>query len=183
MRFITLALICLLTYSCIPLQIAPHIKDHKITKGKKFKRKLPKQQAFIFEDPKNASEFYIYINTKFQLADVDVESNIPIVIDNRTYFLSFHEVEKKTKTLDFSSALINRAISGSDASSDEEIDIVRIGKWYIALMVTDVGLNDALDESHRERDKVIQYLSSLKNEYLHSSNYYDIYLKTPINTN
>jgi hypothetical protein len=183
MRFITLALISLLTYSCIPLQIAPHIKDHKITKGKRFKRKLPKQQVFIFEDPKNANEFYNYINTKFQLADdVGAESNIPIVIDNRSYFLSFYEVEKSSKALDLAPALINGAI-GSDSSSDGGVGIIRIGKWYIALTVNDLGLNDALDESHRERNKVIRYLSSLKNEYLHSSNYYDAYFKTSTNSN
>ena len=183
MRFITLALICLLTYSCIPLQIAPHIKYHKITKGKKFKRKLPKQQAFIFEDPKNANEFYNYINTKFQLADdVYVESNIPIVVNNRSYFLSFYEVEKSSKALDLAPALINRTVGG-DSSSGEGVGIIRIGKWYIALTVNDVSLNDALDESHRERDKIIRYLSSLKNEYLHSSNYHDAYFKTSTNSN
>ena len=174
-----------LAQSCIPLQIAPNIKDYKITKGKKFKRKLSKHQNFIFEDPKNAGEFYRYINTKFQLADVDVDvdKNISILIDNHTYFLSFREVEKSTKVLDLAPVLINRVINGSDSSSNEVIEVTRTGEWYIALSVSDIYLNDVLNESHPERDKIIQYLSSLKNEYLRSSNYYDAYFKTSNNSN
>ena len=47
--------------------IAPNIEDYKITKGKDFKRSLPKREMFIFEDPKEAGHFYTYVNTKFNL--------------------------------------------------------------------------------------------------------------------
>lgn len=47
-------ILVIVVQSCIPLPIAPNIEDYKITKGKKFKRSLPKRQMFIFEDIKEA---------------------------------------------------------------------------------------------------------------------------------
>ena len=43
--------------SWIPLRIAANIKTDKVMVAKKFKRKLPKRHAFIFEDLKDANEF------------------------------------------------------------------------------------------------------------------------------
>jgi hypothetical protein len=60
--------------ACIPLRIAPSIDDYKIAKGKKFKRSLSKRQMFIFEDAKEAEEFYHFVNTKFQLNHKNVYS-------------------------------------------------------------------------------------------------------------
>ena len=81
-------ILAIVVHSCIPLRIAPNIEDYKITKGKKFKRSLPKRQMFIFEDSKEAQEFYNYVNTKFQLDHVDVYDNVPFTILDKQYFFS-----------------------------------------------------------------------------------------------
>ena len=39
--------------------------------AKKFKRKLPRQNALIFEDPKNANEFRLYLNGAIQFSSRD----------------------------------------------------------------------------------------------------------------
>ena len=70
-KSIVLALLAFFTFSCIPLQIAPNIDGAKIYKGKKFKKQLPKQHVYVFEDPKDANEFYTYINAKFDI-DYDI---------------------------------------------------------------------------------------------------------------
>jgi hypothetical protein len=57
--------------SCIPLSFAPKIKTDKVKLAKRFKRDLPKQHGFIFEDPKEADEFYTFINTKYQLPGIN----------------------------------------------------------------------------------------------------------------
>ncbi len=160
MRFIVFVLICLLTYSCVPVQIAPQIKDYKVKKGKKFKRKLPKQQAYIFEDPHGANAFYHFFNANHQQDAVDIAHNIEITIDHRIYYLSFFETDKKTKVLN-----LIPAIFGDDS------EIESIEKWYIALMVRDAYFNDALKEGHRERDKVIAYLNKLKASYIQHITY------------
>ena len=183
MRYILTILIALLLCACFPVQIAPEIRDYKITKGKKFKRSLPKRYTYVFEDYKNADEFYYYINTKFQRDDNYVEDNTQITIDNRSYYLSFYEVEKKTKIVNLIPILIERTISGSDAPSEEEIDVIREGTWYIVLTVQDVAFKDALSPSHREQQKVIDYLSKLKSEYFTTTDYYSAYLRNKLDSN
>jgi len=69
-----------MTQSCIPIRIAPNIKDYQLTQWKKFKRSLPKRHMFIFEDPKAANQFYKYINTKFELQDINVFEDVPFTI-------------------------------------------------------------------------------------------------------
>ena len=162
MRFIMLILICLLTYSCVPIQIAPQIKDYKIKKGKRFKRKLPKQYAYIFEDPHGANSFYHFFNANHQQDAVDVAHNIAITIDHRTYYLSFFETEKKTKILNLIPSILG---------DDDEDQIDSIENWYIVLMVRDVHFNDALKQEYRERDKIITYLNKLKTSYINSITY------------
>ena len=43
--------------SCTPLSFAPNIKTDKVKLAKRFKRDLPKQHGFIFEDPKKQMSF------------------------------------------------------------------------------------------------------------------------------
>ncbi|MGB3342726.1 MAG: hypothetical protein WBA61_02325 [Aequorivita sp.] len=98
-KIIGFILFGLSTFSCIPLQIVPNIDGGKVYKGKKFKKQLPKQHVYVFEDPKDANEFYTYINTKYYL-DYDIEGgNIPIVINEKNYYITFYEVERSIKTV------------------------------------------------------------------------------------
>jgi hypothetical protein len=62
----------------------------------------------FFEDTKNAAEFYNFMNAKYDLNHTNVESNIPITINNEIYYLSFFERERTTKTVN----LIPFAVDG-----------------------------------------------------------------------
>ena len=117
MRIVYFLLLVFLTTSCVPIRIAPNIKEHKIVKANKFKRKLPKQYAFVFEDPKEAKEFYNYVNTKFQLDHQAVDWDVPFKVENQFHYLRFYETEIPNKTLNFIPFLIDakRQSNGNDA--------------------------------------------------------------------
>jgi hypothetical protein len=85
--------------SCIPLSFALNIKTDKVKLAKRFKRDLPKQQGFIFEDPKEADEFYTFINTKYQLPGMD--RKIPLWIDKKPYITNVYERSRATNTVNF----------------------------------------------------------------------------------
>ena len=138
MRYALTLLAFLMFSSCIPLRIAPTIKEERVMLAKKFKRKLPKRYAFIFEDHKDADEFYNYINTKYGLDHQDVERNVPITVDNTAYFLSFYETEIPTKTINLIPILIDATLAekGYDPIL-EDVEFSRIGNWYIVLTVSD----------------------------------------------
>ena len=81
------------------MKIAPHIKGEKIANAKKIKKDLTNCYGLSFEDTKNAAEFYNIMNAKYDLNHTNVESNIPITIRNKIYYLSFFERESTTKTV------------------------------------------------------------------------------------
>jgi len=83
-----LIFVLFLFQSCIPLRIAPTIDDYKIIKGKKFKRSLSKRQMFIFEDAKEAEQFYSFVNIKFQLDHKNVYDDVPFEINGEQYFFA-----------------------------------------------------------------------------------------------
>ncbi|TLF40942.1 hypothetical protein [Maribacter aurantiacus] len=168
----------LLINSCIPIRIAPSIEDYTISKGKKFKRQLPKRQMYIFEDPKQANEFYNYINIKYSLNDVDVWLDVPFTIEDKDFLFSFYEVEIPTKTVN----LVPLAIDG--VLHTAELDPVmgnlyetRKGNWYIAIEVYDQNYKDCLSAEFDYRKEIIEYLVLLKNEYLVTSNYNEVLFK------
>ena len=98
-HLIRLVLVLFIFQSCIPLRIAPNIENYKVSEGKKFKRSLSKRQMFIFEDRKEAEEFYGFVNTKFELDDAEVYDDVPFVIDEQQYFFAWYEVEIPDKSL------------------------------------------------------------------------------------
>lgn len=85
--------------SCTPLNFAPNIKTDKVKLAKRFKRDLPKQHGFIFEDPKEADEFYKFINTKYWLPGIN--RKIPLLIDSKPYIMNVYERRRTTSTLNF----------------------------------------------------------------------------------
>ncbi|MGB0280384.1 MAG: hypothetical protein ACPGAA_06325, partial [Flavobacteriaceae bacterium] len=63
------------------MSFAPNIKTDKVKIAKRFKRDLPKRYGFIFEDTKEADEFYSFINTKYQLPGI--ERKIPLWVNKK----------------------------------------------------------------------------------------------------
>ncbi|HLW31197.1 MAG TPA: hypothetical protein VKX40_02970 [Aequorivita sp.] len=178
-NIICFVLIGLSAFSCIPLQIAPNIDDAKVYKGKKFKKQLPKQNVYVFEDPKDENEFYTYINIKYGI-DYDIEGgNIPIVINEKDYYITFYEVERSTKTVNLIPIVVDvaRDSKGNDPLFENSYTS-RTGSWYIALTVSDDDFNDNLKESDLEYENILKYLDHLRNEYLSTANYMEIYLKS-----
>ncbi len=178
MKYILLTLSFFIFFSCIPLRIAPKIEGDKLMIAKKFKRKLPRQNALIFEDPKDTNEFYNYINTKYALNDQDVAWNVPFIIDNEEFFFSFYETEIPTKTINLIPIVINAELEekGHDPLL-EDAEFSRIGNWYLALTVSDSTMGDCLDPNYKSREKVLKYLQDLKTEYLNTNNYLEAWFR------
>ncbi|MBW1295147.1 hypothetical protein [Aquimarina litoralis] len=165
-------LLLLFCNSCFPTKIAPRIEDYKLTTGKKFKKQLPKRGAFIFEDPKNANEFYKFINAKFKLNDTDVRWNVPFKIAEKEFYFSFYEVERTSKTINIAPMIIDAALDPDDTDPGlEDLYTSRSGTWYIALTVNDEEFMDPLKENYPQKEEVIAYLRNLKKEYLSTRNY------------
>ncbi|RKS55094.1 hypothetical protein BC962_0049 [Gillisia mitskevichiae] len=178
MKSLLLLFLLLILTSCIPLRIAPNIKGEKLIVAKKFKRTLPRKHSYVFEDPKDANEFYNYINTKYDLGHEDVSYNVPIIINGYEYFLSFHEVEKITKTLNLIPLVIDAGLDSNGYSPLlEDMHSTRTGNWYIVLTVSDSKMNDCLDPNYGDREVVINYLKQERLEYLTTSNYFDALFK------
>ncbi|WP_339710888.1 hypothetical protein [uncultured Kriegella sp.] len=169
-------------YSCIPVRIAPTIRDYKVVKGKKFKRNLSRRKMFVFGDPKPSNHFYNYVNTKFQLNDENVYDDVPFLIKGNQYFFAFYEIEISDKTLNLVPGLTN-ALANKLANSegDEEYfsgqDVLRRQNWYIAIEVYSDSEKDCLNTNSFSRAAVLKYLSELKNEYLATHNYNEVIFK------
>ncbi len=181
-----LSFICaiLVLQSCIPLRVAPTIDDYRVTRGRKFKRGLPQREMFVFQDPKNAGQFYDYVNTKFELNDEKVYDDVPFEIHGDTFFFSFYEVEIADKSLNlFPFALdvfLNGALGNEDFEpilSEGSEGVVRQGNWYIAIEVYSDSEKDCLLPDSLSREAVLKYLSAVKKEYLSTHNYNEVVFK------
>ena len=180
MRWLYLFILAFFVTACLPLQIAPKLEEGKVVKGQKFKKQLPERYAFVFGDPKNADEFYMYINTIYQLNNKNVTDNVPVIIEEKNYFISFYETEKTSKTVNLIPLAINLAsydgtLVDTKALSDASLN--RKGKWYIALTVNDADYKDALAPNYPERIKIQEYITSLHQDYINNDNYYEVLLR------
>lgn len=183
-KVVTLALGLFVLNSCIPVRIAPSISDYKLTKGKRFKKGLPKKTLFIFEDPKAAGEFYNYINTKYNLEDYYVDVEVPFSVDGKSYFFSFYEVDKKSKAISLLPLIFdigaNAALGNEDFetyTATEDTSIIRADSWYIGIEVFNATEKDCLHEDSVSREVVLPYLRALKEEYLSTQNYNEVVFK------
>ena len=169
MKKLIILLLSVTATSCISLRKAPTNFTHRIEVAKKFKRDFPKELAYIFEDPKDANQFYNYINIKYQLNDTDVGSNVPVVIDNKTYFITYHEAEIPDKKLNLLGIAIDATLVVNRLDPVFKDGYVkRVGHWFIALTVYDENDKNCLKSKHPEQKMVLDYLSLLHNEYLNS---------------
>lgn len=178
MRYFILSICFLFTLSCIPLAIAPDLKDGKVMKGKRFKRQLPNQYTYIFEDPKDANEFYKYVNAKFQVEYDDIEGNVPVNIGSEKYFLTFYEAEKQTKTINLIPMVIDAGLEKNGISPVlEEAHEYRKGTWYIVLTARDSELVDALNPEYENHKSLVKFLKEMRHEYLTTQEYIEVYLR------
>jgi len=179
MNRISITLLLLLITSCIPTKIAPKFKDEgfKISNAKKFDKSLYKEMAYIFIDPKDADEFYNYIDFKYQLNGIDVGANVPIKLQNQKLFLSYQEIDKEDELFNLPLALIDaKRESNGNTKLFEDSYEYRKGYWYIVLTVYDKNLNNCLNNDHKLRLDVIKYLKLLQEEYLTTHNYQELLL-------
>ncbi len=164
--------------SCIPLRIAPKIEDYKIKKGKKFKRSLSKRQMFIFEDSKEAEQFYNFVNVSFQLDDTNVYDDVPFEIDGQQYFFAWYEVEIPDKSINLLPVFVDLAFAVADMDTAFEDSYEnRKGNWYLAIEVYNDLEPDCLVETSLSREDVLKYLRALKKEYLAAHNYNETIFK------
>lgn len=173
-------LIPILFQSCIPLTAPPNLEKGKVFQGNKFNKRLPNQRMYIFTDPKNADEFYYYISSKFAAnMDGDSETNVPVTIDNKKYYVTFYETEKNATSINLLPIIANAALERNNIapSFNEGNTIKRDGTWYIALVITDEDYNDALDTDYKAYSQVLQFSKNLQNDYLSTTNYNSLLLK------
>ena len=161
-----------LAASCIPYKIAPNIEDYKIVTAKKFKRDLPRQFAFVFEDDREADEFYHFINGRFELGHENASSNVPFEVNGQIYYMSFHEREKTTETVNFVPLLVDGFLNseGYDPILEESYTTGN-SYWYIIITVRDSESNDCLAPTFENQKEVILYLRLLKFEYQNTQQY------------
>lgn len=177
-NFLLLTLSIITLTSCIPTKIAPRIEGDKVMYAKKFKRKLLREYTFIFEDPKQANEFYKYINTKYERNHKDVRYNTPIIVDGITYYLTFRETERQTETVNLVPIAIDAVLDDNNAPKLlKDVHVTRTGIWYILISVRDDDLKDCLHPNYKSRAAIIKYLRKLRHEYLNTMNYLEVLLK------
>ena len=164
--------------------MAPKISDYKTVSGKRFKKGLPKKTLFVFEDPKEAGDFYDYINIKFHLQDYYVDVEVPFLLQGETHFFSFYEIEKKDKAINLIPIImdvtLNAALGNEDFetyTATDENTINRKGNYYIAMEVFSKQEQDCLNEDYNNRTEVLNYLRDLKEEYLATDNYNEVVFK------
>lgn len=172
MKLTSIILLLIFTHSCIPLRIAPNIKGDKIMVAKKFKKSLPKQYSLIFNDSKDANEFYNYINTKFELNHNNVAYNVPFTLNDEKFFFSFYETEVSTKSINLVPIATDMVLESKGITPIlKESEFTRVGNWYIVLTASDINNEDCLNLNHKSRVKVLKYLRELRVEYLNTTNY------------
>jgi hypothetical protein len=178
MKRIFLLTTSLLVISCVPYKIAPNIEDYKIVKAKRFKRDLPERYAFVFEDDGEEDAFRHFAGNKFALGHENPASDVPFEVNGSTYFMSIHEREKTTETVNFLPLLIDGFLSseGHDPILEESYATGN-SYWYIVITVVDSDFKDCLAPTFANQMDVILYLRLLKLEYQGNQNYTGAYLK------
>ncbi|MAX71663.1 MAG: hypothetical protein CMC76_11310 [Flavobacteriaceae bacterium] len=169
----------LLITSCIPVKVAPKFKnvDYKVMQGRKFQKKMPREMAFIFKDPKDEKEFYNYINKKYKLNDQNVGYNVPFEFEGKILYLSYYEAERTDETLNLPLVIADAKRDGNGNSRLFEGNYTsRKGHWYILVTVYDEDIKNCLKDNHPLKEKVLLYLKNLREEYITTQNYEELLL-------
>ncbi len=179
MKKLFILFLAVATTSCIPVKIAPKFKnqDYKIMQAKKFQRKMPGETSFIFKDPKNADEFYHYINKKYKLDHKNVGLNTAFQLNDEPFYLSYNEVVKEDENANVGLALVDLVLEEKAGFTMFENNYTsRKGHWYIILTVYDEDIKNCLLDKHPMKSKITKYLKDLKKEYLTTHNYEELLL-------
>ena len=132
----------------------------------------------MFNDPKDDGEFYDYIKAKFNLTHINVGANNAFIVNNKTYYLSYLETERETKTINLPLAVIDaKRESNGNTRLFENNYSTRQGQWYILLNVYNSDLKNCLDIDYKNREAIINYLEALRKEYLRTQNYLELQFK------
>ena len=122
--------------------------------------------------------FYNYINTKFKLNHVSVQDNVPIVLKNQTFYLSFYEASIPNKHVNLGKVATDMVLAAKDY---DPIFADNYGKrkdsWYIALKIEDSNFKNCLNKNHQNYNLVLKYLKRLKDEYLSTYVYEEIHFR------
>ena len=178
LRLFVYLCIVVVSTSCIPLSFAPNIKTDKVKLAKRFKRDLPRQYAFIFEDPKEADEFFTFINTKYKLPGID--QRITLWIDKKPLHLNIYERKRTTRTLNLVPIFVDAALA---AKKDDSYNFfssfytTRKEKWFIILTLSDLSGKDALAPTHPHQAANLAFLRALQKEYVNTANYMEAYFR------
>lgn len=178
MKKLLIGFVILTSMSCIPLKNAPRIADYDIVVAKKFKKDLPKSYAFVFQDNKNADEFYQFLYFKLGRIDYDLDADLPFKVGNKTYYLTFHERPRQSVTLNLLPIFVDATLQsqGLDPALGE---LYESGdeSWYILITVVDSEYRDCLKPSYANQQEVVLALNELKDEYNNTHHYVEAYLK------
>ena len=164
MRLCCAFLAILMLSSCIPLKSAPSIKTEKVMKVKRFKIDNPNKYGLVFEKPDSPYDFYRFVNFKYDLIHPSDENPVPVVIRDKSYFLSIYERYKIERTL-------NLGVIFLDAYLEVEHDVDLLDdstytsaweKGYMVITVSDRAFKDCLAPEHPDRALVIAYLRALR---------------------
>lgn len=142
-----------------------------------FSKELPPVPMFIFEDPKDAYEFYDYINAKFDMQDKEVGFNVPVEIAGDTLYLTYYEIERETQKVNILGRVTNEVIKrtlNSERGLESITEDPRRGTWYIGITARDEEWGSALNPKYPKRKEVTDYLEKLRRQYLGTSNYNEL---------
>tara|TARA_R100001369_G_scaffold16414_2_gene31433 strand:- start:381 stop:932 length:552 start_codon:yes stop_codon:yes gene_type:complete len=179
MKKLFILLLAAVTPSNIPVKIAPKFKnqDYKIMQANKFQRKMSRETSFIFKDPKNADEFYYYVNKKYKLNHKDVGLNTAFQHKAKTYYLSYSEVGKEDENANIGLAFVDLVLEEKAGFTVFENNYTsRKGHWYIILTVYDKDIKNCLLDKHPMKSEITKYLRALKKEYVTTHNYEELLL-------
>jgi len=170
-------LLAVVIIACIPTKIAPKIETYRVQQGSKFHKSLLDHYAFIFNDPKDAYDFYNYVNTVYELNHQDVDRDVPILVNNHRFYFSFHEAERSTNFINLAPMVIDAKLDNEGFGPYLESTYEsRKGYWYIVMTVFDNFGNDALHPDHPHQKELVDYLNAMRIEYLNNENYYEVLL-------
>lgn len=167
MKYALISLFSLMITSCFSIQRAPKIDTYKLQVARKFQRKLPKRQAFVFSDLKGANDFYYFIEERFKSNFDNFQWNVSIIINGKTHNFTIYEVEKSTKTVNLIPILIDLSRTAKDKEAlFEDAYSSRSGSWYLAITVSENAIKDCLNSNDAHRLEVIEFVDFLRLSYL-----------------